>query len=312
MNELIKGLHHVTATVNDAQEDYNFYTKALGLRLVKETVNFDNERVYHFYYGNKKGTPSTIFTTFPYKGEGVKNGTIGTGQVFQTTFTIPPGSSSFWKDRLNTFSINYKAEKRFGGTLISFEDPSGLKLAFLEEEDTRGPIWSNNEISESHAIRGIESVTLLIEEAKATLDFLHVFGYITVNESGNLFELHVGKGLPGDRLFIVADSSFPKGKNGIGTVHHVAHRVDSLEDSLAIKAFIEEEFKLNVTEVKDRKYFQSIYFRIPGDVLFEVATTNPGFDVDEPVDELGSSLKLPDWQEPDRERIAKNLLTYEK
>lgn len=310
---LIKGIHHVTATVNEAQEDYDFYTKILALRLVKETVNFDNEKVYHFYYGNEIGSPSTIFTTFPYKGQGVRQGVIGAGQVYQTSFSIPTGTLSFWRDRLQQMGVPTTSSTRFGQPILEFLDPSGLRLDIMEsEQDDRQPVWAYQEVIKDKAIRGMHNVTLLINEAPVTIQFLKAFGYRVVKTDGDLTLLEAGEGGPGNSLIVKSAPDAVRGQNGIGTVHHVAHRVEKLDDSLKIKEKMEKEFGLKVTRVLDRKYFQSIYFRIPGGVLFEVATEGPGFLVDESQEDLGTALKLPNWQEPNRERIEQNLLPYKR
>lgn len=310
---IIKGLHHVTATVNDAQEDYDFYTKLLGLRLVKETVNFDNEQVYHFYYGNEIGAPSTIFTTFPYKDQGVRKGVIGHGQVYQTSFNVQDGALGFWKRRLNEHGIDTAEVSQFGKTILEFEDPSGLRLDIREDSsDTREPVWIKDEIGADHAIFGIHNVTILIPDAASTLPFLTAFGYTIKETDDDLTLMEAGKGGAGNTLIVKADPDAIQGINGLGTVHHVAHRIEKLEDSMKLKEQLENEYGLKVTEVKDRKYFKSIYFRIPGNVLFEVATEGPGFMVDESREELGSGLKLPDWQESNRERIEANLLKYDR
>jgi glyoxalase family protein len=310
---VIKGLHHVTATVNDAQEDYDFYTKILGQRLVKETINFDNENVYHFYYGNEVGTPSTIFTTFPYKGQGVRNGTIGAGQVFETVFSVPAGSLSFWEKRLQNKDIAFSKSQNFEANKLQFEDPSGLKLAIVEDaEDKRMPAWKTDDISQAENIIGIHHVVLAVADVEETGKFLEIFGYAQTKIEGDnqLFESELGGA--GNSLVLKNAKGLPKGKNGIGTVHHVAHRVENIEDSIKIRDYVEKEWGLKATEVKDRKYFESIYFRIPGGVLFEIATEGPGFLVDESNEELGSSLKLPEWQEPSRNRIENGLLKYKR
>ena len=310
---LIKGLHHITATVNDAQDDYDFYTKVLGLRLVKETVNFDNEKVYHFYYANKVGTPSTVFTTFPYKGQGVREGIIGAGQATQTAFSVPPASLGFWKDRLNKFGIPYTEGSLFGIPVINFKDPSGLNIQIAgSDNDIREPVWLYDNITDEAAIRGMHHTILLAHDNAEINAFLEAFGYAAKTEEGTMTLLEAGEGGPGNTLVVQHDPGAARGINGLGTVHHVAHRVDSLDDTVKIKAYMETQWDLKVTEVLDRKYFQSIYFRIPGGVLFEVATSYPGFTVDENVDDLGKALKLPDWQEPHRARIEANLLKYKK
>ncbi|MFQ3212644.1 MAG: glyoxalase family protein [Marivirga sp.] len=310
---IVKGLHHVTATVNDAQEDYDFYTKLLGLRLVKETVNFDNEKVFHFYYGNEVGTPSTIFTTFPYKGQGVRKGKIGTGQVYRTSLSIPTGSIDFWKNRFKNFDINYTKTILFNQNVLLFDDPSGLHLDLTEvDADDRGAIWETEEISKNEALRGMHHVVLKIADIAPTIEFLQLFGYELIETAGEFSRLEAGEGGAGNSLWLLAAPEEEKGRNGIGTVHHIAHRVANIEDSKKIKSYLEDKLGIEVTEVKDRKYFQSIYFRIPGGVLFEVATEGPGFLVDEENEALGTELKLPDWQEPNRDRIESNLLRYKR
>ncbi|MCC5940082.1 MAG: VOC family protein [Balneolaceae bacterium] len=310
---LIKGLHHVTATVNDAQEDVDIYTKLLGQRLVKETVNFDNEKVYHFYYGNEIGSPSTIFTTFPYKDQGVRQGAIGTGQVYETVFSAPENSMEFWKMRLHDHGLKTTTENRFGKEFLLFEDPSGLKLSIVEDNsDDRKPVWATEEISKEQAIKGIHSVVLAVANADETIHFLNNFGYAVTAKNAPYTLLESQEKGAGNSLIVLEGQGLQEGINGLGTVHHVAHRVDSIEDSIKIKEELESNYGIQVTEVKDRKYFKSIYFRIPGNVLFEVATSGPGFLVDETNEELGTSLKLPDWQEVRRVEIEKNLIPYNR
>ncbi len=310
---IIKGLHHITATVNDAQEDYDFYTKLLGQRFIKETVNFDNENVYHFYYGNEIGLPSTVFTTFPYKGQGVRDGVIGAGQVFETVFSAPENSLTFWEERLKRFGVKLSKIQLFGKDKLTFKDPSGLNIAIVEDDDDkRSPAWKTDDISIEQNIIGIHHVVLAIAEVAETLQFLKVFGYEETSREGDFTLLESSVGGAGNSLVVMDAADLPRGKNGLGTVHHVAHRVEKLEDSLKIRDYLVNELGLKVTEVKERKYFQSIYFRIPGGILFEVATEGPGFLIDESNEELGSSLKLPEWQEPHREKIVAGLPSYSK
>lgn len=309
----VKGLHHVTATVNRAQEDVDFYTGLLGQRLVKETVNFDNEKVYHFYYGNEIGSPSTIFTTFPYGDQGVRKGVIGNGQVYETAFTIPAGSLGFWKKRLKSHQVSFSNEERFGRQFITFEDPSGLKLSLLEDgDDQREPVWIAEGLSGKSAIPGIHHVTIAVHNPDESIRFLEFMGYVVSETDGKQTLMEASEGGAGNSIVVLDGKDLPKGVNGIGTVHHVAHRVPSVDDSLSIKKEIEERYGIDVTEVKDRKYFKSIYFRIPGDVVFEIATEGPGFLVDEEIDQLGTSLRLPDWQEPRREKIESELMPYNR
>ncbi|MCC5913711.1 MAG: VOC family protein [Balneolaceae bacterium] len=309
----VKGLHHVSATVNRAQEDVDFYTELLGQRLVKETVNFDNEKVYHFYYGNEIGSPSTIFTTFPYGDQGVREGVIGNGQVYETAFTIPKGSLGFWKKRLKNHQIQFESEERFRRQFITFEDPSGLKLSLLEDgEDQREPVWIAEGLSIETAIPGIHHVTIAVSRPDESIPFLEFLGYEVSDTDEKRTLMEASEKGAGNSIVVLDGKDLPKGVNGLGTVHHVAHRVPSVDDSLNIKKEIKKRYGIDVTEVKDRKYFKSIYFRIPGDVVFEIATEGPGFLVDEEVDQLGTSLKLPDWQEPRREKIESELTPYKR
>lgn len=314
LQKVIKGLHHVTATVNDAQEDHDFYTKLLGLRLIKETVNFDNEAVYHFYYADEIGSPSTVFTTFPYKGQGVRQGVIGNGQVVQTSFSVSHDALDFWEKRLKNNGISYSKMRRFGLETLVFTDPSGLILDLTANpQDTREDhIWATDDIPKRNAIKGIHSVTFSVEDGGSTGDFLETFGYRKVMEENNLTLYEAGNGGPGNSVIMRDHPDGEAGINGLGTVHHVAHRVADLETLKKIRTYIEDDLGMDITEVKDRKYFRSIYFRIPGNVLFEVATEEPGFLIDEEKEELGSSLKLPDWQKVRREEIEENLIPFKR
>ncbi|MEL7121947.1 MAG: ring-cleaving dioxygenase [Bacteroidota bacterium] len=307
-NDLIKGLHHVTATVNDAQEDYDFYTHVLGLRLVKKTVNFDNNQVYHFYYGTEEGTPGTIMTTFPYKGQGVRDGINGTGQVSHTAFSVPSSALAFWKTRLESFNIEFEEQVKFRQSVVSFKDPSGLLLELVANDDDDRPIWRTDEVAAEYAIKGFHHVILSVAELEPTQDFLiNEFGFKKVGTEGNITRFAAQNRGAGQLVDISLDTDKQRGLNGIGTVHHVAWRVESDEALLAMRHRLVEELGFRVTEVKDRNYFHSIYFRMPGHVLFEIATVPPGFAIDEPLEALGQELKLPKWEEPNREQIESVL-----
>ena len=311
--QMIKGIHHVTATVNDAREDVDFYTNLLGQRLVKKTVNFDNNRVYHFYYGNEVGSPGSIMTTFPYKGHGVREGVIGTGQVAVTGFSVPRKAIPFWINRLTQAGLSVEKRISFGNPVLSFRDPSGLFLEIVgNEEDERNP-WTTDEIGADVAIRGFFHVSLSIAEVGPTVAFLvDTLGFERVGEEGNITRFSIEAGEAGHYLDVQEDTGLEKGVNGMGTVHHVAWRIESDAHQLAMRRHLVEDLGFNVTEVKDRKYFHSIYFRIPGGVLFEIATILPGFTVDETVAELGKKLKLPDWEEKNRAEIEQALVNIQE
>ncbi len=305
---LVKGLHHVTATVGDAQEDYQFYTHTLGLRLVKKTVNFDNHHVYHFYYGNEAGTPGTIMTTFPYKGQNVRQGVHGSGQVAITSFSSPESALGFWQDRLTEAGTDVQEGEKFGDRFLQFKDPAGLVLEIVANDQDDRPPWITDEINEKVAIRGLFGVTLSIAEAPPTFDFLtDIFGFENMGREGSITRFAASGGGPGKLVDVRHDYHLHQGKNGIGTVHHVAWRVENDEALKAMRHHLAGELGLKVTDFKDRKYFHSIYFRIPGGVLFEIATIPPGFSIDEPLEKLGQELKLPEWEEPNREQLERIL-----
>jgi glyoxalase family protein len=303
----ILGLHHVTATVADAQDDLDFCTATLGLRLVKKTVNFDNHNVFHFYYGDERGTPGTIWTTFPYQGWGVPTGAKGAGQVVATTFSVPAGSLPFWTSRFRQHRLEAAAApRRFGDECVMVRDPSGLAIELVASTDDRREGWQTT-IDAGSSIRGLHSVTLVIAEPAATIDLMtEVLGYQVAGDSDGRIRLAVNGRAPGHIVDIVHDRNAPAARNGIGTVHHVAMAIGTDEEQLRLREDLVAR-GYHVTPVRDRQYFKSIYFREPGGVLFEVATIEPGFLVDEELRGLGRSLKLPPWEEPHRAAIEARL-----
>jgi glyoxalase family protein len=307
MVEGILGLHHVTSTVAGAQEDVDFHAGALGLRLVKKTVNFDNPGVYHFYYGDESGTPGTLTTTFPYAGKGVRFGTKGAGQITAITYAVPVGSLDEWRRDLAERGLpNRPGLPRFGSELLLASDPSGLVLELLESDDAREP-WRGAGPGEAAAIRGLHGVTLTVRDPNPTIALLtDVLGYQVVKREGSRTRLAVGDDVSGNYLEVVAAPGAPPAVNGIGTVHHVAMAIGSGDEQLAAR---DELLGLgyNVTPVRDRQYFRSIYFREPGGVLFEIATLEPGFAIDEDLDSLGTGLRLPSWEEGSRDAIEASL-----
>jgi glyoxalase family protein len=309
----ILGLHHVTATVDDAQDDLDFCLGVLGLRLVKKTVNFDNHHVYHFYYGDERGTPGTIWTTFPYKGHGVRVGSKGAGQVTVTSFSVPTGSLAWWRMRLADRGVAVTdLPQRFGEPVIRFADRSGLAFELIAtDRDARAP-WIVEGVAADAAIRGLHSVTLVVRDAAKTIDLMtRLLGYKVVDRMDARFRLAVGGGGPGRTIDVAEHPEADVAVNGLGTVHHVAMAVPTADEQLQLRDEL-IRYGCKVTEVRDRCYFQSIYFREPGGVLFEIATIAPGFDVDEPVRALGRALKLPPWEEPHRADIEAALapVTY--
>jgi glyoxalase family protein len=307
MRHPILGLHHVTATVNQAQPDLDFYADLLGLRLIKKTVNFDNHNVYHFYYGDERGTPGTIWTTFPYGGWNVPEGRHGEGQITVTSFSIPSGSVAFWSARLQEQGLRVPALTAAGGSALLVTDPSGLVIQLIESADDARAPWTGTGIGAEAAIRGLHSVSLTIRQPAPTVRLLSsVLGFSVVNEAERTTTLAVNGDEPGKRIQLLHGTDSEAGRNGLGTVHHVALAIESGDQQVELR---QELVGLGyaVTDVLDRQYFQSIYFREPGGVLLEVATVGPGFAVDEPLGELGRQLKLPPWEEPNRMSIEQAL-----
>ena len=304
----LTGFHHLTAIVDDPQQNVDFYTHVLGLRLVKQTVNFDDPGTYHLYYGDEEGTPGTILTFFPWPG--APQGRRGTGQIVDISFSVPAAALNYWIDRLSGHNITFTGPNpRFQEQVISFLDPHGLSLELVanpEGESRSG--WMRGPIPQAYAIRGFSSVTLAEAHHELTASMLtDMLGFRLLAQEGNRFRYEVGPGGPGAYVDVLSLPDQPRGRIAVGTVHHVAwrtpddaHQLDWRQQLLARS--------YHVTPVQDRQYFHSIYFHEPGGVLFEIATDPPGFSIDEPVEQLGTHLKLPAWLEPDRMQIEKALL----
>jgi len=294
--------------VAEASPDLAFCRGLLGLRLVKRTVNFDNHNVYHFYYGTEQGAPGTIWTTFPYAGWNVPPGMHGAGQIVATAFSVPAGSLGAWRGRLAARGFTADADgERFGAPVLAVRDPSGLVLELVSDGRDDRPPWADGGVDRELAIRGLHSVTLLLRDRAPTLTLMTgVLGFAIVEEGPDRTRLAVADDQPGHLVDLVVSADAPPARNGLGTVHHVAFAIGSAEEQLQLRAEL-VQLGYDVTPVRDRTYFQSIYFREPGGVLFEVATMSPGFTYDEPLDCLGTDLKLPPWEEPHRSAIEAGL-----
>ncbi|HJW17527.1 MAG TPA: ring-cleaving dioxygenase [Flavisolibacter sp.] len=307
MENKILGLHHITAIAGDAQRNYDFYTKVLGFRLVKKTVNFDDPGTYHFYYGDETGTPGSILTFFPW--EGIQKGRPGTGMATEISYSVPKGSLDFWTNRLEEHKVSHQPlSVRFGEQYLSFEDRDGLLLNLVEtgETDNRKP-WTTNGIGEAEAVKGFHSTVLTVRNSAATIKVLtDVLGYHLHTQEGNSYRFVTDAIATANIVDLVEEPNGQPGINAGGTNHHIAFRVK--DDSL-LKEFREKVLKagLQITEKIDRNYFYSMYFREPGGILFELATDNPGFAIDETVEELGTHLMLPAQYERSRKRIEEVL-----
>jgi glyoxalase family protein len=307
MNNRIKGIHHITAIAGNAKKNFDFYTRVLGLRMVKKTVNFDDPHTYHFYYGDKVGTPGTILTFFPW--EGIQTGRKGARQVTEIGYSVPEGSLDFWVKRLDENNVIYnKPSVKFGEEYVSFLDPDGLKfeLTVPKQPDTREP-WTTNEVSAENATRGFHHITITSNKMDATAKVLtDVFGYKLLEQDVNRYRFVTDAVENAAIVDIVEIPAEIAGHVAGGSVHHVAFRVENEEVLMQYREKI-MNMGLNITEKIDRNYFYSLYFREPGGVLFEIATDNPGFSVDEPVEELGNGLKLPAQYEAYRDEIEQSL-----
>ncbi len=297
----IKGLHHVTSLASGAQANNDFFTKALGLRRVKKTVNFDRPKVYHLYYGDESGTPGSVMTYFPIPGSG--RGRHGTGEIGVTAFSVPRGSISFWQTRLPSYGgADLRKTSAFGEQRLHFTGPDGDEFAFVETDDARTP-WQADGIDRDHAIRGFHSASMRLRDGGASAELLAFMGYEQIDRAGDLTRFAVPDGNGADVIDIETLPGGPEGEQGAGSVHHIAFAVENRARQLEVRqALLDTGYQ--VTPVIDRNYFWAIYFRSPGGVLFEVATNEPGFDADEDTAQLGTALRLP----PQHEHLRAELL----
>ena len=305
------GIHHVTAIAGHPQRNVDFYTRVLGLRLVKLTVNYDDPQTYHLYYGDRVGKPGSVLTFFPWPD--APRGMRGTGQATVTSFLISEDSLPYWKDRLKQNHVKFEEPaKRFKNEekFLTFYDPDDLKLelVFTKPKIVRGfSPWEKSPVPENKAIQGFHSVTLSEEGYDRTASLLtDVMGFRLVQEEGERFRYEAGEGGSSAYVDLLCQPELPRGQVLVGTAHHIAWRTP---DDVQQKAWRQDIIKAgrNPTPVIDRRYFHSVYFREPGGVLFEIATNPPGFSIDEPEIELGTSLKLPPWLEPSRKQIEAAL-----
>lgn len=307
MENRILGLHHITAIADNAQRNYDFYTKVLGLRLVKKTVNFDDPGTYHFYFGDEAGSPGTILTFFPW--EGIGKGYTGTGMATGIGYSVPKDSLPFWSERFKQFNVKHEEIKeRFGEQYLSFQDPDGLKLDLVvpaHGDNRKG--WGTKEVTANVATKGFHNITLTVKNVTPTAFVLtDLFGYKLLKQDGTRYRFVTDAVENASIVDIREAPSLAPGRGAAGANHHVAFRVKDdnilmeFRDKIAGKG-------LGITPKIDRDYFFSLYFREPGGVLFELATDNPGFTRDEPLNELGTALKLPKQYEASRKQIEEVL-----
>lgn len=299
----LTGIHHVTAISGDAQKNLDFYGGVLGLRLVKKTVNFDDPGSYHLYYGDRAGTPGTIVTFFVWPGAGRSK--TGVGEPVALTFAVPKGSLDYWRDRLETAGHAPQSRTHCrGADLLSIADPDGMNVELAESTASgQGKYWAWPGVSEEHAVRGISSVSLVHTDLTGSRElFTSGLGFQYLGSDEHRARYRIGHSF----VDVIKAREDRHGRMGAGTIHHMAFRVDDDAAQAKWRNHV-TGLGLPVSPVMDRNYFRSIYFREPDGVLFEVATDPPGFEIDEPSEALGSTLKLPSWYEPQRSLLEARL-----
>ncbi len=306
MKILITGIHHITAIARDPQPNIDFYTKILGLRLVKRTVNFDDPSAYHLYYGDLSGSAGTIVTFFYWPANAAR-GRIGSGQTTALVFSVAPGSLGFWEAHLRAEGIEAQRIERFGEETLQLADPDHIPVEIVAVSDDPRQGWTGTGIPPEHALRGLHTAELTLNAGDATAKLLTGnMGFRFVREDGNRARYEVGTGGSGSYADVIVDPGLPRGIDGPGTIHHIAWSVPDDAAQARVHGDIRSA-GLQTSDVRDRDYFRSIYYREPGRILFEVATEVPGFTVDERLDQLGRELRIPQQFASFRDRIEKAL-----
>lgn len=308
----IKGFHHLTVGVAGAQEDVDFYVKLLGQSLIKKTVLLDGEDpIYHLYYGNAQGDAGTLVTSFPFRQIGVK-ARPGSGQIRVINYSVPAGALDFWRERFESQGVPFEKEivSRFGEQRQRFYHPCGIEFDLVaSDNDDRRPCESSD-IPVQFAIRGVHSITLSLREVHESIIFMKdALGFDYAGEHGPYHRFQVADGTPGTVVEFLHEPERLQGSSiyGEGTIHHVAFAVDSVEQQLALKEKLFSMGHIDTSESVDRNYFRSMYFKMPGGVMFEAATTDIGFAIDEPADQLGSQFQTPSWLTDRKEELLQRL-----
>ncbi|MED4389593.1 ring-cleaving dioxygenase [Priestia aryabhattai] len=307
MSKKTAGIHHITAIVGHPQENVDFYAGVLGLRLVKQTVNFDDPGTYHLYFGNEGGKPGTIITFFPWAN--ARQGKIGDGQVGVTSYVVPKGAMGFWEQRLAKFGVPATKMERFGEQYLEFDDPHGLHLEIVEREEGEKNTWQADEINSDVAIKGFGGATLLSVRPDETAQLLeNVMGLQKVGQEGDFIRFQSSADI--GNIIDLKLTTIGRGQMGVGTVHHIAWRAKDDEDQLEWQKYVADS-GYGVTAVRDRNYFNAIYFKEHGEILFEIATDPPGFAHDESLETMGEKLMLPEQYETHRDQIERALIPFE-
>jgi glyoxalase family protein len=306
--QAIQGLHHVTAVARDPQRNVDFYRNILGQRFVKRTVNFDAPDTYHFYFADAVGSPGSVLTFFAWSN--MRRGVPGNGETNAVAYNVPIGSLNFWQEHLKKNGIKTdEISKRFGQDVLTFNDPDGMRLELVENGSAPAlKHWEEGPIPQKYALNGFHSVTLWLDEVEPTADLLkNQMGYQASGQEENRYRFIGDSKSIGHIVDILHRPGKMSASFGAGSIHHIAFRVPNDEVQLQYQTSINEA-GFRVSPVMDRSYFHSIYFRERGGVLFEIATDTPGFAIDESIETLGETLKLPAWYESNRAEIENNLV----
>lgn len=300
-----KGIHHITVLAGDAQRNVEFYTGKLGMRLVKRSVNQDDPGTYHLFYGNQAAEPGSSLTFFPWPM--AQKGEAGVGEVVNVALQVPRDSENYWKTRLKEQDIAYEILDVFGRTALRFQDPDGLELDIVFEGEAKPKIENMDYIVPAeHTVQGFWGARMLLTEKQHTKMLLgELFGFEPAAEDGDLTLYQTGAPI-GKNIIIETADSAEYGKNGRGIVHHIAFRAENREELDKLREKVGKK-GLNPTQIIDRHWFNSVYYRIPAGVLFEMASDDPGYTVDEEFEHLGEKLILPPWLESKRDRIEQIL-----
>ena len=309
---IIKGFHHLTACVSGAQEDVDFYVKLLGQSLVKKTVLLDGEEpVYHLYYGNAQGDAGTLVTSFPFKQKGVK-GRRGSGQIKVINYSVPAGSLDFWRERFSARGVIFDdaVVERFEEQRQRFQHPCGIEFDLVASgKDTRPPCTADD-IPAQFAIRGVHSITLSLREVDESIIFMkEALDFHYAGQSGPHHRFETADGKPGTIVEFVHEPDRLQGSSiyGEGTIHHVAFAVDNVEQQMQIKEKLMSMGHIDTSESVNRNYFRSMYFKMPGGVMFEAATTDIGFAIDEEPGHFGAEFQLPPWLRERKDELLARL-----
>ena len=303
----VTGIHHVTCISGDAQENLDFYTDTLGMRMVKKSVNQDAPDTYHLFYADAAGHPGADLTFFPWPG--MPAGTPGIGLAMEVSLAVPKGTLEWWADRLKQSGTEPQGmATRFGEKVLLFTDPHGLEVALIETGDKREfEAWDKSPVSADKQIRGLHAVRLWERDLTATGTFLtETMDFTVAGEEEGWTRFAIGRGGSGAHLDVRQIPDGRRGNWGVGSIHHVAWRVPDENAQLAVRERVAQA-RRQPTDVIDRFWFKSVYFKEPGGVLFELATDGPGFTADEDLAHLGETLVLPPWLEEMRPEIERGL-----